>query len=146
MEHTALPVVLGNATHLPIRSESAGAVAALWMLYHLDDPSVAISEGHRVLKPGGLFFACTTRRDDSPEIPPQRQPTTFDAEEAADIVGAVFDDVGVHTWDAPMFTLENREAVRRYLTGRMIDPDHADAIETPVTVTKRGSLLWGTKH
>ena len=144
--HTAQPVALADACHLPVRSESAGAVAALWMLYHLDEPLLAIREAHRILKPGGLFFACSNRRDDSPEVRPSREATTFDAEEAPEIVRTVFDDVGVHIWDAPMLTLADREAVRRYLIGGMRNPALADGIQTPVTVTKRGCLVWGRKH
>jgi len=144
--HSIGSVALADACHLPIRDQSAGAVAALWMLYHLEEPLLAIREAHRVLKRGGLFFACSNRRDDSPEIRPPRQATTFDAEEAPEVVGQVFDDVGVHTWDAPMFTLPDRAAVRRYLVGRMMDPAFADEIETPVAVTKRGCLVWGRKR
>ena len=140
------PVVMGDANRLPIRDESAGAVVALWMLYHLDDPIVAIREANRVLKPGGLFVASTSRRDDSPEVQPTQDPSTFDSEEAPDIVGEVFDEVEVETWDAPMLTLPDRDAVRLYLTSRMADPTLAGNVETPVTITKRGCLVWGRKH
>jgi SAM-dependent methyltransferase len=140
------PVVRGDANRLPIRDGSVGAVAALWMLYHLDDPVLAIREAHRVLKVGGLFVASTSRRDDSPEVQPAQERTTFDSEEAADIVGAVFEEVEVHTWDAPMLTLPDRNAVRLYLRSRMADPALADKVETPVTVTKRGCVVWGRKR
>lgn len=140
------PVVMADANRLPMRDGSAGAVAALWMLYHLDDPVVAIREAHRVLKPGGLFVASTGRRDDSPEVQPTQDRTTFDSEEAPSIVGEVFDDVEVETWDAPMLTLPDHDAVRLYLTSRMADPALADNVNTPVTVTKRGSIVWGRKR
>ena len=140
------PVVMGDANHLPIRDESAGAVAALWMLYHLDDPIVAIREAHRVLKPGGLFVASTSRRDDSPEVQPMQNATTFDADDAPAIVGQVFAGIEVETWDTPMLTLPDRDAVRLYLTSRMADPALADNVRTPVTVTKRGSIVWGRKR
>ena len=80
------PATLSDAGHCPVRDVSFGAVAALWMLYHLDEPRVAISEAHRALRPGGLFATSTTARDDSPQLveffgPPD--PTPFDAEEAS---------------------------------------------------------------
>jgi SAM-dependent methyltransferase len=140
------PVVMADATHLPVGNGRAGAVAALWMLYHLDDPVASISEAHRILRPGGLFVASTTRRDDSPEVQPMQAPTTFDAEEALEIVAEVFEDVEVEAWDAPMFTLPDRDAVRLYLTSRLADPTFADGVETPVTVTKRGCLVWARKQ
>jgi SAM-dependent methyltransferase len=140
------PVVRADANYLPIYDGSAGAVAALWMLYHLADPIIAIREAHRVLKRGGLFIASTSRRDDSPEVQPTQDATTFDSEEAPAIVGQVFDDVEVESWDAPMLTLPDRDAVRLYLTSRMADPAFADTIETPVTITKRGCIVWGRKR
>ena len=140
------PVVMGDANRLPVRDGSAGAVAALWMLYHLDDPVVAIREAHRVLKPGGLFVASTSRRDDSPEVQPAQERTTFDSEEALGVVAQVFENVEVETWDAPMLTLQDRNAVRLYLTSRMANPALADKVETPVTITKRGSIVWGRKR
>jgi SAM-dependent methyltransferase len=140
------PAALADATQLPIRDESAGAVAALWMLYHLREPVQAIREAHRVLRPGGLFVASTSRRDDSPEVQPPQAPTTFDAEEAPAIVGEVFGKVEMQTWDRPMFTLPDRDSVREYLLSRMADPVLADNVETPVTITKRGCLVWGRKR
>jgi SAM-dependent methyltransferase len=139
------PVVLADATRLPFRDESAGTVAALWMLYHVADPILVIREAHRVLRPGGLFVASTSRRDDSPEVQPPSEPTTFDAEEAPAIVGDVFAEIEVETWDAPMFTLPDRDSVREYLISRMADPALADKVETPVTVTKRGCIVCGRK-
>jgi SAM-dependent methyltransferase len=137
---------MADANVLPIRDGSVGAVTALWMLYHLDDPVVAIREAHRVLKPGGLFVASTSRRDDSPEVQPAQEATTFDSEEAPSIVRQVFDDVDVESWDAPMLTLPDLDAVRLYLTSRLADPALADNVQTPVTVTKRGCVVWGRKH
>lgn len=139
------PVILADAQHLPARDDSAGAVAALWMLYHIDDPLVVIREAYRVLRRGGLFVASTSRRDDSPEVEPESEPTTFDAEEAPAIVGAVFAEIEVEAWDVPMFTLPDRDSVREYLTQRLADSAIADTIETPVTITKRGCLVWGRK-
>jgi SAM-dependent methyltransferase len=98
------PVVLGDATALPFASMAFVAVVAVNVLDHLADPRVAISEAHRVLRPGGLFVAATASRYDSPEFAPywRPQPTTFDAEDAPGLVGAVFGPPqwrhGTHRW------------------------------------------------
>lgn len=145
LRNTQGPVVCGTATHLPFKARSFDVIAALWMLYHLEEPIVAIREAHRVLADGGLFVASSTRRDDSPEVQPAREPTTFDAEDAPNIVGEVFEDIEIDAWDQPMFTLPDRRAVREYLISRMADPSIADGVRTPVTITKRGCLVWGRK-
>lgn len=48
-----------EAAALPFEDESFDGVIAMHMLYHLPDPSKAIAEMHRLLKPGG-FLAVTT--------------------------------------------------------------------------------------
>lgn len=146
------PVVLGDAAALPFRDESFEAVAALWMLYHLEDPIRALTEAHRVLRYGGLLAACTTRRDDSPEFArwEQTQPTTFDGEEAPDLVGQVFSEVEVVSWDARLIRLPTRDAVRDYLLARGASPDVAEdaarSVHAPIEVTKRGVSVYGRKR
>ncbi len=145
---------LADAVACPVRDESAGAAAALWMLYHLDDPRLVIAEAARVLQPAGLFASCTTYRDDSPELveffgPPD--PTTFDAEEAPDLVADVFGSgrIEVERWDGPFTVLPDRDAVRTYLRGHAISKERAAevaaSVRTPFTVTKRGVLIWARK-
>jgi SAM-dependent methyltransferase len=148
------PGAVADAAHCPARDAAFGGVAALWMLYHLDDPRLTIVEARRVLRPGGLFATCTTARDDSPELfeffgPPE--PTPFDAEEAPGIVADVFgaDRVTVDTWDGPFTVLPDRGAVATFLRGRGISVERAGevaaAVATPFTVTKRGVLVWARK-
>jgi SAM-dependent methyltransferase len=148
------PGALSDATACPVHDDSVRGTAALWMLYHLDDPRLAIAEARRVLQPGGLFASCTTSRDDSPELveffgPPD--PTTFDAEEAPDLVADVFgaDRVEVERWDGPFTVLPDRDAVKTYLRGHGISPERAAevaaSVALPFTVTKRGVLIWARK-
>ena len=142
------PVALGDATRLPFPDGSFDAVAALWMLYHLDDPAAAVAEAHRVLRPGGLFAACTNSRTDDPELVPDGYPRSpFDAEEAPDIVASVFDRAAIEIlrWDDPWTLLPDADAVRRYVRSHFLPPETADGVATPLTLTKRGCLIWARR-
>lgn len=138
----AQPKLRADALSLPFGDGVAGAIAMLWMLYHLDDPAAAIGEAKRVLRPGGLFAACTASRSNDPELTDGYPPSTFDAEEAPAIVASVFDDVEVQTWDGPLTLLPDRDAVERYCRSHFLPPEAADRVTPPVTLTKRGSLVW----
>jgi SAM-dependent methyltransferase len=146
------PVVLGDAACLPFRSSSFGAVAAVYMLYHLFEPIRAIREAHRVLHSGGLFVAVAPSRRDSPELQgllPPSPPDTFDAEVGPALIAEVFGDVEVDAWDGPYLRLPDPAALRRYLIGRGVDPSLAAMCagqrSFPLTITKRGALLFGRK-
>lgn len=131
-----------NALSLPFADGVAGAVAMLWMLYHLDDPVAAVGEARRVLRSGGLFAACTSSRSNDPELTDGYAPSPFDAEEAPAIVASVFDDVEVQTWDGPLTLLPDRDAVARYCRSHSLPPEAAGRVTPPVTLTKRGCLVW----
>ncbi|MFV2216103.1 class I SAM-dependent methyltransferase [Actinomadura sp. LOL_016] len=141
------PAVRGDAARLPFRDGTFDAVTAVNMLCHLDDPVPALREARRVLAPGGLLLASAISRADSPELAPVWCPprTPFDAEDAPALVCAVFGEVEVERWDAPLITLPHRAAVRDYLIARQVaraDADEAAArVPTPRPVTKRGALV-----
>jgi SAM-dependent methyltransferase len=92
---------------LPVAGMCADAVAALYTLYHYDDPLEPIREARRVLRPGGLFAACAPNRDSDPElaraVPGWGAPSPFDGEDAESIVASVFsapgDTVKAERWD-----------------------------------------------
>jgi SAM-dependent methyltransferase len=144
------PQVLGDADRLPFAAASFDAVAALYVLYHLDRPLRVLREIRRVLRPGGVFVACTTGRTNDPELasvlPDWGRPSSFDAEQAAQIVGQVFHVTQVISWDQPHVELPDRRAVALYLRGRgLAERDarrRAAGLPTPMTVTKRGALIW----
>jgi SAM-dependent methyltransferase len=148
------PRVMADATMLPFPAGTFGGVAALWMLYHLPDPAVAVAEARRVLRPGGIFVACAPSRYNEPEfqhlLPDWGKPFSFDAEVAADVVAGVFGDVEVERWDAKLMHLPDREAVQIFFRGWGLSEDHAaqaaDGVPVPLDVTKRGALVWGRKR
>jgi SAM-dependent methyltransferase len=144
--------VRGDARRLPFRSGFFGAVAALYMLYHLSDPRQAIAEGYRLLRPGGLFIACAPSRYNDPELASAlspEPPATFDAENGPEMIGSFFPQLEIERWDAPLVHLPDREALALYLRGRGIPrPEIERALEwvsTPLTLTKRGALMFGRK-
>jgi SAM-dependent methyltransferase len=140
------PKARADASLLPFRGRCAGAVTALWMLYHLEDPASAIAEAARVLRPGGLFVASTSSRRNDPELTDEHPPTPFDAEEAPNIVATVFGDVQVEHWDAPMTYLPDRDAVLRYCRSHSLHLDAADRVTPPVWLTKRGCVVYARQH
>jgi SAM-dependent methyltransferase len=132
---------------LPFRDGVVRELTQLWCLYHLDDPGIAIAEASRVLEPGGRYFACTSARDNDPELMPEGYPpSTFDAEEAAAIVGAVFGRVETERWDARLATIETREEIRDYCRHHFIPAERAEDTEVPLGLTKRGVLVRAAKR
>jgi SAM-dependent methyltransferase len=140
-------LVRGDLRALPFADATFAEVTHLWCLYHLDDPVPAVAEAARVLRAGGRYFACCASRHSDPELLPEGYPpSTFDAEEAADIVASVFgDQVEAERWDEAFFPLESREEVRRYCRHVAIPPDRAADVALPLWLTKRGVLVRATK-
>jgi SAM-dependent methyltransferase len=143
--------VAGDATALPFDDASFGSVALLYVLYHLPEPSRALAEAHRVLRPGGVIAVAAPSRFDSPELAhalPARR-LTFDAELAPELLGRLFTDIQIERWDAPLLRLPARDAVRDYLIGKGVPRPRAGAVAAdtlvPLTVTKRGALAFGRK-
>lgn len=141
------PVVQGDAVRLPFADRVFDAVTAVNVLYHLRDPMPAVREMHRVLRAGGHLVAAAIARNDSPEFDAywMRPATSFDAEDAPDLLARVFGSVTVYPWDALLVTLPSPTAVRDYLVGRQAPPEAADAaareLPVPLRVTKRGALI-----
>jgi SAM-dependent methyltransferase len=133
-------------TALPFRNHSFAEVTHLWCLYHLDDPLVAVAEAHRVLRPGGRYFACSSARNNDPEIMSEGYPpTSFDAEEAASVVAGAFEHVEAEQWDGRFLPLSTRDEVRAYCRHNYIPSERAEHAEIPLWLTKRGVLVRARK-
>jgi SAM-dependent methyltransferase len=145
------PVVEGEADALPFPDASFGSLALLYVLYHLADPGRALAEAHRVLRPGGLLAVAAPSRHDSPELAHvlPRDPLTFDAELAPELIGRHFRDLEVETWDAPLVRLPSRASVCDYLVGKGVETARATAaaaaVDVPLDVTKRGALVFARR-
>jgi SAM-dependent methyltransferase len=146
------PAVQGEATALPFPDASFGSVALLYVLYHLPDPTPALAEAHRVLRADGLVSVAAPSRHDSPELSDflPSSSLTFDAELAPRLLEQLFEEVEVERWDAALLELPDRGAVRDYLVGKGVAPERAalgaESVDLPLSVTKRGALLFGRKR
>ena len=147
-------VVRGDAQRLPFLDCTFGAVAALWMMYHLQNPKGALLEAARELSPGGTFVASTPSRFNDPEIaralPDWGRAFSFDAESASSLISDVFEVVEVERWDSRAIALPDREAVELFLRGRGLPQsrarEFAGEFATPLAISKRGALIWATRR
>jgi SAM-dependent methyltransferase len=151
------PAVRADGARLPVAAASADAVTALYTLYHYDDPLEPIREARRVLRPGGLFAACAPNRDSDPElaraVPRWGVASPFDGEDAESIVASVFaapgDTVRAERWDGLRLTLssvlEAAACLRVYGLSESAAANTAAALDLPLTLTKRGCIVYATK-
>jgi ubiquinone/menaquinone biosynthesis C-methylase UbiE len=151
------PAAQGDGARLPVADASVDAVAALYTLYHYADPRVPIREARRVLRPGGLFAACTPNRDSNPELAPWLpdwgRRSTFDGEEAAAIVASVFsaqgDAMEEERWDGHQNTMSSSPDAAAFLRVHGLAETEANAVasllDLPMTLTMRGCFVYATK-
>ena len=140
------PVARADMTALPFRDGAFAEVVHLWCLYHLDAPADAVAEARRVLRDGGRYYACTSARDNDPELLPEGYPqSSFDAEDAVAVVGTVFAGAEAQRWDERFFPLETRDEVRAYCRHNFIPAARAETASLPLWLTKRGVVVRATK-
>ncbi len=91
-ERGDLALLCGQAEQLPLADVTCAAVLALEILEHLPDPSAALREMWRVLRPGGRLIISTPNADFAHERLPSyaRRPPTQAAGQGADAEGHLF--------------------------------------------------------
>ena len=142
------PMVRADLLALPFRPRSFDAVSAVNCLYFLADPVAGIRAARELLRTGGTFLASAPSRFHDPELAEVLagwgDPSPFDAENAAELVGKVFTEIEVQWWEVPAFHLKDRSAVVNYLVAfkQPLPEEKAESIRTPVTVTKSGCDVW----
>ena len=151
------PAARADGRRLPVTDSSIDAVAALYTLYHYDDPREPIAEARRVLRPGGLFAACTPNRTSNPElagiVPGWGSRSSFDGEDAGAVVESVFnlpgDIVRVEAWNAPLIVLSDVDYAAAFLRVHGMTESaarrSAAAIHLPLALTMRGCFVYATK-
>jgi SAM-dependent methyltransferase len=114
---------VGDVQDLQFADGAFDCVAANWMLYHVPDVDLGVSEIARVLRPGGRLVAITNGKDHLFELWQLVGAATdriwrdvaFAAETGADVLGRHF--ARVESRDAGgTVTVRDREAVVRYLS------------------------------
>ena len=91
--------VVGDATHLPMRTASADVVLAAFSFNHLADPAAAFAEAARVARPGGAIAVSTYAADD-------RHPAK----------AIVEDELGALGWSTPAWYVDSRARADAFAT------------------------------
>jgi SAM-dependent methyltransferase len=138
-----------DATDLPFDDASFDGLIANHMLYHLDDPTVALREFSRVLRSGGRLAAALNGRDHLAELraigPAIGRPELLRglvvndlvAENAADTFSRFFDDVAVERYPSEL-EVPAVEPILEYLAtlaGEPLAPAEQSAVRELVQAT-----------
>jgi len=145
------PAVRADISTLPLADAAADGAAAVNCLYFVSDPRVALREARRVLRAGGLFVASAPARWNDPELegidPQWGMPSPFDAEDAPALVGEVFGEVEVESWEVVAYVLPDRSAIADYIHAVNV-PDwesKTEDITPPLRITKLGAHVWARR-
>jgi ubiquinone/menaquinone biosynthesis C-methylase UbiE len=117
---------LGDVCDLQFDDESFDCAVAAWMLYHVADIDLALSELARVVRPKGRLVAVTNSRDHWRELKElagvQGFSTSFGAEEAGELLKRHFGRVDARDASG-WLTFANRDEAQAFLAATVIFKD-----------------------
>jgi SAM-dependent methyltransferase len=128
-------VLRADASALPFAGRAFDTVIANHMLYHVDDPGLALREFARVLTPGGRIAVAVNGRDHMAGLEEfgsqgrvSQRLNGFSAETAPPAMAEVFDDVTVERYPSDL-SVPAAEPVLAYLDSwtPLTDPERAAA-------------------
>jgi ubiquinone/menaquinone biosynthesis C-methylase UbiE len=143
---------IGDIQALPFTDGSFDCVIAAWMLYHVPDLNLGLSEIARVLTPGGYLVAVTNSVAHLDElwslVGHERWSLPFTAENGREILERHFAKVVTRQVEA-WITLPDDKAVRRYINAsptRAHLADRVPVLAQPLRVGSRTCIFIATKH
>jgi SAM-dependent methyltransferase len=106
-----------DAQHIPFRTEHFDIVIANFMIYHIPDRSMALSDIHRVLKPEGHLFAATNGEGHlrelrelvqkiAPDSLREHPATAFNLENGTALLSRFFSKVRIHRFEDSLLVTE----------------------------------------
>jgi 2-polyprenyl-3-methyl-5-hydroxy-6-metoxy-1,4-benzoquinol methylase len=142
---------VGDVQALPFADASFDLVIAAWMLYHVTDLDLGLSEIARVLEPGGQLVANTNSKDHCGELfsligyPADARAQLFNAENGEASLRRHFADVAradVLAW----VTVRERQTLVDYRASLMTPTDPVPVgVELPLRIGSRGVVFTATK-
>ena len=142
---------VGDVQALPFADASFDLVVAAWMLYHVADLDLGLSEIARVLVPGGHLVANTNSKFHAQEVfdligyPADARAELFNAENGTESLALHFADVKrseVTAWA----TVRDRETLVEYRDSLMVETTPVPAeVDLPLLVGSRGVIFVATR-
>jgi SAM-dependent methyltransferase len=144
---------VGDVQALPFPDSSFDVVAGNWMLYHVPDLDLGLSELARVLRPGGRLVAATNGLDHLGELwalvgrDRRDEPVRFFAETGSASLLRHFASVDRVDVTGTV-TFADREAVSGYIASSIAHKHLADSVRElgePLVATRRNTIFVARK-
>ena len=143
---------VGDVQAMPFADGEFDCVIAAWMLYHVPDPDLGLSEIARVLEPGGRLLAVTNSERHLEElwslVGQERWALPFTAENGRPMLDRHFAEVTAREIEA-WITFPDDAAIRRYVSASPTRAHLADRVpvfDEPLRVGSRTCIFTATKH